>query len=211
MPDTPVAPVAPSPKTRLPLYLVCLAVLGTSAVLYSYVTKYKETRTVLDQKTASLVVAQYDLKSVKTEYANYKKLTESKSSYVKRPSYYNGKVVLDGHGNPVYTITYIKDTHSDASGGSAVTTTTSQSVTVTQAVTVTVHQDTTIKSGVKINGAAFVSVLSTAFAGKVSRIGVGVVHNFWLGTVVGLGVGTSDVKNVFSNAYLDINLGYGIP
>ncbi len=205
-------PVAqPKPQTKVPTTLGLIVILALAAVCYSYVTKYKETKTTLDQTQTSLITTKLSLTEAQSSIDSYKKLAESRSSFKKTPYMYNGKLVVDDKGNPVYTITYIKNTSSTTANNSAVTTNVTQAVTQTQSSTTVTHQVTDVQSGVKTQGQAYVALPGDIFLGKLGRIGVGVEHNFFFGTGIGVEAGTNDVTNLFGSAYVDLHLGYQIP
>jgi hypothetical protein len=223
MPETPVEQVpaqtpAPTPapaittqSSKIPFYAACIVVLVLSFSLYSYVTKFRETKTTLDQTVSQKTVVTQDLKELKEEFYNYQKDVESKTSWIKRPYIYKGKLVTDGKGKAVYTIAYFKDAHAISSGGKSIVDELSKTVTITQAVTVVTHEKIDKTEGVKIQGAAYVNVPADIFTGNFSRAGVNVDHNFFLGSVLGVGAGTTDTKNIFKSAYVDLHLGFGIP
>lgn len=208
-PETPKSLPA---QSKFPFRLACVAVLVVSIVAYTYITKFKETKITLDQKITSLTTTESTLHQLQSQFSDYKKQSESKTSIIQKPFMFNGKLVVDGNGKPTFVKIYVKDKKSSDIGSSSVFNELSQTVTVTQAVTVVTHKVEDITSGVKINGSAYLAIPTEVFTGKIPRIGAGVQHNFFLGSVIGLGAGLNDLtlKDPLKSIYVDMHVGLGI-
>jgi hypothetical protein len=212
---TPVSSESSKPTTspsKFPFRLACAAVLVVSFVAYTYITKFKETKITLDQKITSLTTTESTLHQLQTQFSDYKKQSESKTSIIQKPFMFNGKLVVDGNGKPTFVKIYVKDKKSSDIGSSSVFNELSQTVTVTQAVTVVTHRVEDTVSGTKTNGSAYLSIPAEVFLGKIPRVGAGVQHNFFFGSVIGLGAGLNDLslQDPLKSIYFDMHVGLGI-
>jgi hypothetical protein len=207
----PIPPAQPNKPNDPKFYVVCAVALALLATCYAYVTKYKETKSVLDLKETSLTTATENYHALEEKFSSYKSQMQSKTSFIKKPYMFNGSLVLDGHGNATYVKIYLKDKTLISVGNSTSFNELSKTVTVTQAVTVTEHKVDNTVSGSKTNGMFYVSAPVEVVIGSLARVGAGFNHNFIFGTALGVEAGTIDIKNPIGGRYINMHLGFQTP
>jgi hypothetical protein len=211
LPITPVPVPEPQKPSNIKFYAACIVALGLAITCYYIFGTYKRTKTELTTTSTSLTSVSKTLKETRKAYGDYRRITESNTTWTKTPYIFNGKLVKDGKGNPVYLTSYTKTASSNTSSATTILGDSSSSSAATVFNSAVTHRKEDHQTGVPIQGAVWVAVPFDTFTGKISSLELGINHQFIFDTTVGLTAGSDDLTNLFGSSYLKLLLGHGIP